>query len=106
VRGGDDVIGFGELEEGVVEPDLDPGEVEGVVAQLDGLAAQVVGDAVAVVVMAPFYLSSCRSFNVTDHPEATTESEGRPILFGRDWPYFNQRKWPITVIDGAPLSAP
>jgi hypothetical protein len=29
--------------------------------------------------MAPFYLSSCRSFNVTDHPEATTESEAAPF---------------------------
>ena len=28
VDGGDDLIGFGELEEGVVEPDLDLGEVE------------------------------------------------------------------------------
>jgi hypothetical protein len=50
VDGGDDLIGFGELEEGVVEPDLDLGEVERVVAELDGLAAQVVGDAKTVVV--------------------------------------------------------
>jgi hypothetical protein len=50
VDGGDDLIGLGELEEGVVEPDLDLGEVERVIAQLDGLAAQVVGDAVAVAV--------------------------------------------------------
>ena len=47
---GDDVIGFGELEESVVEPNLDLGEVEGIVAQLDGLAAQVGGNAIAVVV--------------------------------------------------------
>jgi len=50
VHGSDDLIGFGELEEGFVEPDLDLGEVERVVTQLDGLAAQVGGDAVAVVV--------------------------------------------------------
>ena len=47
VDGGDDAVGFGELEEGAVEPHLDLGEVEGVIAQLDGLAAQVIGDAVA-----------------------------------------------------------
>jgi hypothetical protein len=28
--------------------------------------------------------------------KAITGSEGRPILSGRDWPYFDQRKWPIT----------
>jgi hypothetical protein len=50
VHGSDDLVGFGELEEGVVEPDLDLGEVEGVVVQFDSLTAQVGGDAVAVVV--------------------------------------------------------
>jgi hypothetical protein len=50
VHGGDDGVGFGELEEGVVEPDLDLGEIERIVAQIDGLAAQVSRDAVAVVV--------------------------------------------------------
>jgi hypothetical protein len=50
----------------------------------------------SVVVTDPFYLSSYRSFNVTAHPETITGSKGHPILFGRDWPYFDQRKWPIT----------
>ena len=48
MHGGDDLIGFGKLEEGVVEPDLDLGEVEGIVAQLDRLTAQVIGNTVAV----------------------------------------------------------
>jgi hypothetical protein len=47
--GGDDLIGFGELEKGIVEPELDAGEVEGIVTQLDGFAAQIGGDAIAVV---------------------------------------------------------
>jgi YD repeat-containing protein len=37
-----------------------------------------------VVVTAPCHLLSCRSFNVTAHPEAITASEARPILFGRN----------------------
>ena len=41
----------------------------------------------------------CRSFNVAARPEATTGSEDRPILFGRDWPDFDQRKWPITLYE-------
>jgi hypothetical protein len=45
---GEDAVGFGELEKGVVEPDLDAGEVERIVAQLDGLAAEVGRDAIAV----------------------------------------------------------
>jgi hypothetical protein len=45
---------------------------------------------------APLLPPSCRSLNVSAHPEAATGSEGRSILFGRDWPYFDQRKWPIT----------
>jgi hypothetical protein len=49
VHSGDDLIGFGELEEGVVEPDLDLGEIERIVVEFDGLAAEVVGDAIAVV---------------------------------------------------------
>jgi hypothetical protein len=48
VDGGDDAIGLGELEKGIVEPDLDLGEIERIIANLDSLAAQVVGDAVAV----------------------------------------------------------
>jgi hypothetical protein len=36
------------LEEGIVEPDLDLGEIEGVIAQFDFLTAEIVGDAVAV----------------------------------------------------------
>ncbi len=48
VDGGDDLIGFGDLKEGVVEPDLDAGEVEGIIAQFDGLTTKVGGDAVAV----------------------------------------------------------
>ena len=50
MHSGNDLIGFGELEEGVVEPDLDLGEIEGIVTEIDGLAAQVIGDAIAVVV--------------------------------------------------------
>jgi hypothetical protein len=50
VGGGEDGVGFGELKEGVVEPDLELGEIERIVAQIDGLTAQVGGDAVAVVV--------------------------------------------------------
>ena len=46
---GDQAVQLGDLEEGVLKPDLNAAEVEGVVAQLDGPAAQVVGDAVAVV---------------------------------------------------------
>jgi hypothetical protein len=49
-----------------------------------------------VVVTAPCYLLSCRSFNVTAHPEPITSSEDLSVLFGRDWPHFDQRKWPIT----------
>jgi len=41
VQGSDDAIRLGELEEGVVEPELDLGEIERIVAQLDRLAAQV-----------------------------------------------------------------
>ena len=37
----------------------------------------------------PCYLLFYRSFNVTAHPETITGSEGRSILFGRDWPYFD-----------------
>jgi len=48
VDGGDDAIRFGESKEGVVKPDLDAGQVEGVIAEFDGLAAQVGGDTVAV----------------------------------------------------------
>jgi hypothetical protein len=48
VDGGDDLVEFGQLEEGVVEPELDLGQVEGVVTQLDALATQVGWDAVAV----------------------------------------------------------
>jgi len=50
VGGGDDLLRLGELEESVVEPDLQAGEVEGVVAQLDPLAAQVSGNRVAIAV--------------------------------------------------------
>ena len=46
--GGDDLVGFGDLEEGVVEPDLNAGQVERVVAEFDRLAAQIGGDTVAV----------------------------------------------------------
>ena len=48
--GGDDLLRLGELEESVVEPDLQAGDVEGVVAQLDPLAAQVSGNRVAIAV--------------------------------------------------------
>jgi len=48
VGGGDDAVRFGDLEEGVVEPDLDAGQVEGVVTEFDGLAAQVGWDTVPV----------------------------------------------------------
>ena len=46
--GGDDLVRLGELQEGIVEPDLDAREVEGVVAELDRLAAEISGDAVAI----------------------------------------------------------
>jgi hypothetical protein len=39
---------------------------------------------------------SCRSSSMTVHPEVMTGSGRLAILFGRDWPYFDQRKWPIT----------
>ena len=39
---------------------------------------------------------SCRSSSMTAHPEVMTGPGRLAILFGRDWPYFNQRKWPIT----------
>ena len=48
VGGGDDAVGFGQLEEGVLEPDLDAGEVKGIVAEFDGLTTEVGGYAVAV----------------------------------------------------------
>jgi len=38
-----------------------------------------------------------RSFNVTAQIEAMIGADGLPILFGQDWPYFDQRKWPITA---------
>ena len=46
--GGDDLLRLGELEESIVEPDLQAGEVKGVVAQFDPLAAQVSGDSVTI----------------------------------------------------------
>jgi hypothetical protein len=46
--GGDQAVGFGELQESALEPNLEAGEVEGIVAQFDGLAAQISGDLVAV----------------------------------------------------------
>lgn len=48
VDGGNQPVELGNLEKGVLEPDLDVIEVEGVVAELDGPAAQVISDAVAV----------------------------------------------------------
>jgi hypothetical protein len=48
VGGGDDAVGFGQLEEGVLEPDLDAGEVKRIIAELDGLTTEIGGDAVAV----------------------------------------------------------
>jgi hypothetical protein len=39
----------------------------------------------------------CRSCNLTAQTEAMIGTDGLPILFGQDWPYFDQRKWPITV---------
>jgi hypothetical protein len=46
--GGDDLVRLGELQEGLVEPDLDAGEVKGVIAELDRLAAEIGWDAVAI----------------------------------------------------------
>jgi len=48
VAGGDDLLRLSELEESVVVADLKAGEVEGVVAQVDPLAAQVGGHAVSI----------------------------------------------------------
>jgi hypothetical protein len=45
-----------------------------------------------------FLLSlSCRSSNMAVHPGTVTGSGDPTILSGRDWPYFDQRKWPITT---------
>jgi hypothetical protein len=46
--GGNDLLRLGELEESVIVPELEAGEVEGIVAEFDPLAAQVGGDGVAV----------------------------------------------------------
>jgi hypothetical protein len=48
VDSGDNALGFSDLKEGVVVPDLDAGEIERVIAKFNGLTAQVGGDAVAV----------------------------------------------------------
>jgi hypothetical protein len=48
VDGGEDAVGFGELEKGIVEVDLNLGEVEGIIAELYGLAAEVSRDTVAI----------------------------------------------------------
>ena len=48
VNRGDDLVGFGDQEKGIVEPDLDPCEVEWIIAQFDTLTSQVVWDAVAI----------------------------------------------------------
>jgi hypothetical protein len=46
--GSDDLLRLGELEESVVVPDLEAGEVEGIIAEFDPFSAQVGGDGVAV----------------------------------------------------------
>jgi len=46
--GGDDFVWLGELQKGVVEPDLDAREVKGVVTELNGLAAEIGWDEVAI----------------------------------------------------------
>ena len=46
--GSDDLVRLGELQKGVVEPDLDAREVKGVVAELDRLAAEISWDTVAI----------------------------------------------------------
>jgi hypothetical protein len=34
---------------------------------------------------------------MTSQTEAMIGADGLSILFGQDWPYFDQRKWPITA---------
>ena len=48
VDSGDDLVWLGDLQKGIVEPDLDAREIKGVVAELDRLAVQVSRDAVAI----------------------------------------------------------
>ncbi len=48
VVGGDDGLRLGELQEGVAVPDLQTGKVEGIVAYLDALAAQIGRNGVAI----------------------------------------------------------
>jgi hypothetical protein len=38
-----------------------------------------------------------RSTSMTVHLSPLKVSQAPVILFGRDWPYFDQRKWPITA---------
>ena len=45
--GSHDAVGFGQLQEGILKPDLDAREVEGVIAELDRLAAEIGWDTVA-----------------------------------------------------------
>lgn len=48
VVGGDDGLRLGELQEGVAVPDLQTGKVEGIVAYLNALAAQIGRNGVAI----------------------------------------------------------
>jgi len=39
----------------------------------------------------------CRSSNMTAHSGLMIDSGDLTIQFGRDWPYFDQTMWPITL---------
>ena len=94
--GGDDAAWFGDLEEGVLEPDLNAGQVEGVIAEFDGLTSEVSGDAVTVVLEGEGGgLVNLRWLRWRKAARSSSASTGRVAGAG-SWRKRSRGDWPVS----------